>query len=289
MASRKVGISSRAEWVGIQYSLQAAEQYGCGEADRHGLQKRYTGEGKLLKVRWQRAQEAKNIQRAKEECLSSDIRTHLQWDHETQRRRDKIGNLEIENKLQQRKPEQYRFRRLQNQQEIVRERLTAINREQALSAALREEQRCKSDEARRRAELERQQKEREKKAALLESISAHRKEQIKEREQRRNAELQSSRDWLQVQKQSDRLLIKREQLKTQRIREENIKLQSFNASLAAEQRSRYQQQKKEEHDNAVKNTEQIAEREKKHQQYIQRELLTLQSKPVLPAVRKGGL
>ncbi|XP_044187140.1 trichohyalin-like [Thunnus albacares] len=203
--------------------------------------------------------------------------------------RARMNRLENEKKQQQRKMEQIeRFRKLQNPKEIVRENLAALKREQAITTCLRDEQRLNSAVAKQEAEMEKRQRDKEeKRAAVLMSISAHREETIKERAQREREELQSDQDWLEAQKEAARLFDKKEKLKTQKIREEKCHLHNFNASLAAERRAQFQRQKKEEYDAAVRNAEEIAEREIKHQQYIQRELHALQQVPILPPAETG--
>ena len=202
----------------------------------------------------------------------------------------RMERLENEQRQRQRKMDQIeRFRKLQNPKEIVRENLAAIKREQAAITSLREEQRLKSAVAQREAEMEKQQRvKEEKKAAVLMSISAHREDTIKEKARRERAELQSNRDWLQAQKEAARLFDAKEKLKADKIREGHRQLNSFNSSLAAERRAQLQRQKQEEHEAAVRNAKEIAEREKKHQQYIQQELLNLQRAPTLPPVKTGG-
>ncbi|XP_035531841.1 uncharacterized protein LOC118338671 [Morone saxatilis] len=156
----------------------------------------------------------------------------------------RLAQIESEQKLLQRKTEQVeRFRRLQVPKQIVYDQLAASKKKQATAVALMEEQRMYVVE--REAELAKQKKEREEtRAAELQSVSAHRKTVIKDKELKKKAEQQRSVGFLQAAKEADRLSLAEEKLKAQKIREERLKADKVNVSLAAEKHGNLQQQKR---------------------------------------------
>ncbi|XP_018540275.1 cilia- and flagella- associated protein 210 isoform X1 [Lates calcarifer] len=158
------------------------------------------------------------------------------------------------------------FREAQMQRERIMSKLTDTQREQTVS----EEQRIAKAVAERDAKQAQQQREEEeKKAAVLKAITAHREFMRREKEQRDQAALQSTRDALQAKTEADRIFSEKQQLKAQRIREDERKLQDFNATQMAEKIARAQQLRREEHEFEGKNTDLAAEEENQFQQYSQ--------------------
>ncbi|XP_071357616.1 cilia- and flagella- associated protein 210-like isoform X1 [Trachinotus anak] len=238
----------------------------------------------LRKLDEKHAQELRCEMEKKAQAKKINLKNQLEDIYKANLKREaQVHKLKIEEQklefqrqemLLQRKPEQAeRFRRLEVQREIVRDKLAATKKEQTATTALLEEQRFAKDVSKRKAELAKQQKEKEeKRAAVLQCISVHRQKMIIEKEQKAKAEKQSNLDWLQVQKQADMLSTTNKKLKAQRTRVDRIKMDNVNFSLAAEKRAHAQQLKKDEHDSAVRNAEQTAQQRKHLQQYIQYEL-----------------
>ncbi|GLD50417.1 trichohyalin-like protein [Lates japonicus] len=174
--------------------------------------------------------------------------------------------------LKQKAEQTEKFRKLQTPKQIVWDQLAATKREQAATGALREKQRLAKEKVKIEAELAKQQREKAKNnAAMVQSISAHRQKKTYENEQKAKAEQQGNVDWLQAQKEADRLFLTNEKLKAQKTREDRMKIRDFNLAQAAEKRARLEQQRKEDHDTAVRNAEQ-AEKEMYLRQYVQHEL-----------------
>ncbi|GAA6231206.1 coiled-coil domain-containing protein 173 isoform X2 [Lates japonicus] len=158
------------------------------------------------------------------------------------------------------------FREAQMQRERIMNKLTDTQREQTVS----EEQRIAKAVAERDAKQAQQQREEEeKKAAVLKAITAHREFMRREKEQRDQAALQSTRDALQAKTEADRIFSEKQQLKAQRIREDERKLQDFNATQMAEKIAKAQLLRREDHEFEGKNTDLAAEEENQFQQYSQ--------------------
>ncbi|TDH06906.1 hypothetical protein EPR50_G00118320 [Perca flavescens] len=156
------------------------------------------------------------------------------------------------------------FREAQMHRERIMDKLTVTQQEQTDT----EEQRTAKAVAERDAkQAQWQREEEEKKAAMLESIAAHREFLRLEKEQRDKMDEQNTRDRLQAKKQADRIFSEKQQLKTQRIKEERRKLQEFHATQMAQKSARHQQLRREEHEFEVKTAELIAEEENLFQQY----------------------
>ena len=181
---------------------------------------------------------------------------------------------QVEEKQQQRKKEQAeKFRKRQIQIEIAAGKLAVRMKEQAATEALREQETLSKKLAEQHAREAKQQKEKEeKRAAMLKSISAHREAKIQEKKQKEKAERKSNLEWLQAQRESDRLFLQEEKQKAQTAREKQIEYRDFNVALVAKRRAMAEQLKREEHEAAVKNAEEAAESEKQLQQYIQSEI-----------------
>uniref|UniRef100_A0A8D0AYB8 Trichohyalin-plectin-homology domain-containing protein n=1 Tax=Sander lucioperca TaxID=283035 RepID=A0A8D0AYB8_SANLU len=165
----------------------------------------------------------------------------------TEEQKAKQDQLEMERKLLQRKTKGVQsFRNIQTPKQIVSENLMALQEEKAATMALTEEQMLAKDLADREADLAKQQKEEEeKRAAMFQSIAAHRQNKIREKEQNEKAEHQSDADWIQAQMEADRLFLLKEKVKAQKIREDKIKLHNFNVAVAAEKRALLEELKRE--------------------------------------------
>uniref|UniRef100_A0A3B4V2X1 Trichohyalin-plectin-homology domain-containing protein n=1 Tax=Seriola dumerili TaxID=41447 RepID=A0A3B4V2X1_SERDU len=194
--------------------------------------------------------------------------------------------------LFQQKPEQTeRSKRFEAQKEIVRDKLAATKKEQAATTALLEEKRIAKDVAKREAELAKQQKEKEeKRSAALQSFSDHRQNMILKKKQKANTEQHSNLNLLQANKEADMLFTTSEKLKVQKIREDRIKLDKANLSLAAKKLAHLEQLKKEERDSAVRNAEQTAAVKEQHKFPISSQKTSkLYLRPTcLPPISKGA-
>ncbi|XP_042247605.1 uncharacterized protein LOC121883424 isoform X1 [Thunnus maccoyii] len=186
----------------------------------------------------------------------------------------KCVQSDIEATLQQRKNYQEEmFRKRQIKREIVTDKFAVTVKEEAATTALREEAKFVKAVAEKEAELAKQKKDKkEKRAAMLQSISAHRKAKIQERDLRKKEEHENNLDWFQAQRESTRLFLEKAELKAQKTKQKQIQCQDFNLAKMAESQAHLQQLKREEHDAAKKDAELIAEKEKHLQEYIQHEL-----------------
>ncbi|XP_037644822.1 coiled-coil domain-containing protein 173 [Sebastes umbrosus] len=134
-----------------------------------------------------------------------------------------------------------------------------------------EEQRIAQAVAEQDAKQAQQQREKEEKAAaMMESIAAHRELMRLEKEQKDKTAEQKTRDRFQAKKEADRIFSEKQQLKAQRMKEDERKLQDFNITQMAEKSAMQQQLRREEHEFGVKNAELIAEEENMFQQYSQK-------------------
>ncbi|XP_074515454.1 cilia- and flagella- associated protein 210 [Sebastes fasciatus] len=133
-----------------------------------------------------------------------------------------------------------------------------------------EEQRIAQAVAEQDAKQAQQQREKEEKAAaMMESIAAHREFMRLEKEQKDKTAEQKTRDIFQAKKEADRIFSEKQQLKAQRMKEDERKLQDFNITQMAKKSAMQQQLRREEHEFGVKNAELIAEEENMFQQYSQ--------------------
>uniref|UniRef100_A0A3Q0S4H6 Cilia and flagella associated protein 210 n=1 Tax=Amphilophus citrinellus TaxID=61819 RepID=A0A3Q0S4H6_AMPCI len=158
------------------------------------------------------------------------------------------------------------LREAQTHREMIRNKLTVTQQQQAVN----EEQRIAKAVSEREAKQAQQQlEEEEKKAAMLKSISAHRELMRQEKEQRDKIAKQKAQEALQAQREADRIFSEKQQLKVKRIREEKKEVQDFNAVKMAEKSVRLQQLREEEREFEAKKAEVIAEEENRFQQYSQ--------------------
>lgn len=160
-------------------------------------------------------------------------------------------------------------RKLQIPRDIVTSKLAAIKQEQATSRTLREEAKFLREvsENNNKVRTQRMNKE-EKRAAMLKSISAHRQIKIQEKERKRKAEKQESKDWLMSQKQLDKLFLEQQKQKAKATKDFCIKYNEANATLMDENRAHLEQVKREEHEAEEKDAEQIAKKDKEYHQYF---------------------
>uniref|UniRef100_A0A3B4V0Q8 Trichohyalin-plectin-homology domain-containing protein n=1 Tax=Seriola dumerili TaxID=41447 RepID=A0A3B4V0Q8_SERDU len=218
----------------------------------------------LRKIDELHAQEVRREVEKKAESRKINLKNKLEDIHRAQLNREECKmeeqKLELLTKqiVLQRKPEQTESsKRFEAQKEIVRDKLAATKKEQAATTALLEEKRIAKDVAKREAELAKQQKEKEeKRSAALQSFSDHRQNMILKKKQKANTEQHSNLNLLQANKEAHMSFTTSEKLKAQKIREDRIKLDKANLSLAAKKLAHLEQLKKEERDSAVRNAEQ---------------------------------
>uniref|UniRef100_A0A3B4WHU9 Cilia and flagella associated protein 210 n=1 Tax=Seriola lalandi dorsalis TaxID=1841481 RepID=A0A3B4WHU9_SERLL len=146
----------------------------------------------------------------------------------------------------------------------IMNKLTVAQQDQSVS----EEQRIAKAVAERDAkQAQRHREEEEKRTAMLKSITAHREFMVTQ--QRDKVAQQTTRDMLQAKKEADRIFSEKQQLKAQRIREDERKLQDFNATQMAAKMARHQNLRRDEHEFQAKNAYLVAEEENQFQQYSQ--------------------
>ena len=76
---------------------------------------------------------------------------------------------------------------------------------------------------------------------MLDSISSHRLQVVREKKLKEKAELQSKADECRANVEADELFWEEERLKAQKIREEKIRIVNDNVKLAAQRRAHHQQ------------------------------------------------
>uniref|UniRef100_A0A668AUF3 Cilia and flagella associated protein 210 n=1 Tax=Myripristis murdjan TaxID=586833 RepID=A0A668AUF3_9TELE len=160
------------------------------------------------------------------------------------------------------------FREAQMQRDRLMDKLTATLKDQVID----EEDGDKDGTARAAAEREakeaqQQRDKEEERAAMLRSIAAHRESMRQEKEQREKMAHENAQAMLQAKREADRIFLEKQQLKAQKMREDAILLQDFNANQMAERNARRQQLKKMEQEFEAKNEELIEQEEKQFQQY----------------------
>ncbi|CAJ1079355.1 coiled-coil domain-containing protein 173 [Xyrichtys novacula] len=156
------------------------------------------------------------------------------------------------------------FNEAQERRERIMDKLTVRKQEQTTD----EEERIAKAVAEQEAKQARQQQEEnEKRTKMLESIAAHRELTIKEKEQRDKMDEQITRERLEAKKEADRIFSEKQQLKAQKIREDERKLKDFIAAQMAEREAKDQRLRKEEFEFEAKKMELIAEEDRQFQQY----------------------
>ncbi|XP_068602867.1 cilia- and flagella- associated protein 210 [Brachionichthys hirsutus] len=159
------------------------------------------------------------------------------------------------------------FREVQTRRERFTNKLTITQQEQTVGEAQRIAKAVAEQDAKRALQ---QLEEAEKRAESMKSIATHRELMKQEKEQRDKREKQTSQERLQATKEADRIFTEKQQLKAQRIREDQRKLQDFNALQTAEKSARHQQQRAEEDEFEEENVKLIAAEESQFQHYSQR-------------------
>ncbi|XP_028992422.1 cilia- and flagella- associated protein 210 [Betta splendens] len=156
------------------------------------------------------------------------------------------------------------FREAQSHRERIVTQLAVKQREQTVS----EEQRIlKAVQEQEAKEAQQRRDEEEKRAAMMKAIAVHRELMKQEKEQTEKMEQQTSRDTFQAKKEADRIFTEKQQLKAQKIRDEERGLQDFNVTLMAAKLAKNQQQRRDEQEFQAKNAELLAEEEERFQRY----------------------
>ncbi|XP_044221300.1 coiled-coil domain-containing protein 173 [Thunnus albacares] len=215
----------------------------------------------------QKAKQKRNVMQAHLEHLTNrDIIRAT--DAQKQEAEEERRNIFLSAKQKMMKLRKEKEKELLSEAQMRREQITAkltVTQQQRVDS---EEQRTAKAVAERDIkQAQKQRDEEEKRAAMLESIAAYRERMRQEKEQRDKIRQQDTRDALQAKREADRIFSEKQQLKAQRIREEERKLQDFNATQMAEKSARHHQLKRDEHAFEMKNAEVIAEEENQFQQY----------------------
>ncbi|XP_061091732.1 cilia- and flagella- associated protein 210 isoform X2 [Conger conger] len=156
------------------------------------------------------------------------------------------------------------FRELQTHKEKMVERLAAQLQEKASN----DEELIANAVTVQEARLEREQRENEaKKKAMLDSITAHREAVQQKQEQKIKEEKQKALEMLQAKKEADKIILEKQLLKAQKIKDSCVELQDFHVHQMAERRAKEQLGKKEQLDFDSKNIGLVAEEEKQFQKY----------------------
>ncbi|XP_026232649.1 coiled-coil domain-containing protein 173 isoform X2 [Anabas testudineus] len=245
---------------------QKAEIKKNGEEIQH-LQELYQWEQRMEEER--QAEQKRNLMQAHLEHLHNrDLIRAAEEQKQKAEEEQRKCFLSVKQKMMKlrKEKETEMFREAQNRRESIINKLTVKQREQTVS----EEGRIAKAVAERDAKQAQQQREEEeKKAAMLTSISTHRQLMRQEKELMDKMEQQNTRDKFQAMKEADRIFSEKQQLKAQRIRDDERKLQNFNVTLMAEKHAKNQQLKRDDHAFEAKNAEVIVEEEKQFQLYSQ--------------------
>ncbi|KAE8289576.1 hypothetical protein D5F01_LYC11280 [Larimichthys crocea] len=238
---------------------------------------------RIAQEAWERSRQAEELAESKKRELRARteeiFEKRLDREREAQlvlleEQRTELARLELEEKRRQRKTEQAeKFRQLQIHKQIVSDKLAAFKDEQAINVSLRERQRPERDVALIEAEREKQPAiDAERKAQVLESIAAHRQNPMWETEIKKREERQRAVEERKAQIAEHRLFLEHQRLRAQEIKEKNIQLMRDNEMMAAEKCARLEQQRKEEHDAAVRKAEEVQWRDERLQQHVAGEL-----------------
>ncbi|XP_037542365.1 LOW QUALITY PROTEIN: coiled-coil domain-containing protein 173 [Nematolebias whitei] len=184
--------------------------------------------------------------------------------------------------------EQELFREAQLHRETILNKLSVTQQEQTATEEQRIAKAVAEQEAKR---TQLRQEERKKKSEMLKSIAAHRELMRKEKEHRDQITKKETQDALQAKREADRIFLEKKQQKAEKLREEEIKQQAYNAAQVAEKSARLQRLK-EEHKFEAKTAQLIAEEENRFQQYSQQIInAAVEAKknvfPLYKAARKG--
>lgn len=169
--------------------------------------------------------------------------------------------IEIDKKLLHRDTsEGVRARKIR--QQLVHDQLAASKKEQAIAVALAKEERYVRGQAKREAEEAKRDREKEKMAANHRAINGDRLKEMREKELREKADLQSHLDRRLAEEQGYRLYLEECKLKAHRTREENKRLVNLNTSLALEKLALLERQQSLKHAANLTRAEKIAVRKK---------------------------
>ncbi|XP_014900683.1 coiled-coil domain-containing protein 173 isoform X2 [Poecilia latipinna] len=231
------------------------------------LQERYQREQRMESER--QADQKRNLMNAHLDHLNNRA---LRKEQEAQKQKAEqeqmqlfISTKEHMTKLRKQREKEL-FSEVQQRRERILNKLTATQQEQATN----EEQRIAKALAEwdaRQAQL--QLEEERKKSEMLKSTAAHRKLLKKEKEHLDKTAEQETRDALEAKREADKIYAKKQQLKAEKMREQQRKLHDFNVAQTAERSARLQQMKDEEREFEATNAKLSAEEELKFQQYSQ--------------------
>uniref|UniRef100_A0A096LY36 Cilia and flagella associated protein 210 n=1 Tax=Poecilia formosa TaxID=48698 RepID=A0A096LY36_POEFO len=231
------------------------------------LQERYQREQRMESER--QADQKRNLMNAHLDHLNNRA---LRKEQEAQKQKAEqeqmklfISTKEHMTKLRKQREKEL-FSEVQQRRERILNKLTATQQEQATN----EEQRIAKALAEwdaRQAQL--QLEEERKKSEMLKSIAAHRELLKKEKEHLDKTAEQETRDALEAKREADKIYAKKQQLKAEKMREQQRKLHDFNVAQTAERSARLQQMKDEEREFEATNAKLSAEEELKFQQYSQ--------------------
>nr|XP_020452097.1 coiled-coil domain-containing protein 173 [Monopterus albus] len=253
-----------------EHELEREQQKMENKKDREEiqrLQELYQWEQRMEEA--QQAEQKRNLMQAHLEHLSNrDLIRAADAQKQKTEEEQRKHFLSVKQKMMKLKKDKEAelFREAQMRRERIVNKLTDTRQEQTVS----EEQRIAKAVAERNAKVAQQQwEEEEKRVAMLKSIAAHRELMKQEKEQGDKTVQQNSRDMFQAKKEADRIFLEKQQIKAQKIREEERKLQDFNMTKMAEKNIRQERLRREELGFEAKNKELVAEEENQFQQYSQ--------------------
>ncbi|XP_035532491.1 coiled-coil domain-containing protein 173 [Morone saxatilis] len=245
---------------------QVIENKKDGEETQH-LKELYQWEQRMEEER--QAKEKRNLMQAHLEHITNRDLIRAA-DAQKQEAEEEQRKLFLSAKQKMMKLRKDREKELLREAQVCRERimnkLTVTQQENTHS----EEQRIAKAAAEQEAkEAQQRWQEGKKRAAMLKTINAHREFMRQEKEQRDKMAKQNAQETLLAKKEADRIFSEKQQLKTRKMKEDERKLQDFNATKMAEKSTRHQQLRRDEHEFEEKNSELIAEEENEFQQYSQ--------------------
>ncbi|XP_059418502.1 cilia- and flagella- associated protein 210 [Carassius carassius] len=207
---------------------------------------------------------------------------------EEEKRKQLAKHKEKVIKMRKEKQEEI-FREVQRHRETIIQKL-AVQKQQQVS---NEEEIIAKAVAEREAKQAREQHEKkEKHAAMLNSITAHRESMRKEQERKAEEEKQKALEMLNAKKEADKIFMEKQELQAQKAREGGKTLQDSYIQEMAEKRARHHRTKKEEKVFVAKNTALIVEEENQFQKYAEQVIVTAGKTgrityPLLKAAREG--
>ncbi|KAG7227558.1 hypothetical protein INR49_005373 [Caranx melampygus] len=245
---------------------QKAENKKEGE-EIHRLRELYLHEQRTEDER--QAEHKRNVMRAHlEHLVNRDVKRAADAQKQEAEEEQRKLFLSAKQKMMKlrREKEAELLREAQMQREKIMNKLIVEKEDKSV----REEQRIAKAVAERDARQAQQRwEEEEKKMAMSKSIAAHRELMRQEKEQKDKVAQQAAQDILKAKKEADRIFSEKQQLKAQRIREDERKLQDFHATQMATKKARDQQLRREEQEFMAQSTHLMAEEEKQFQQYSQ--------------------